>query len=123
MHDRMVLALRDVGVDNMEVYDTVLVAPHLGKQRTDYKAVNIIGRVSAVDTAKSEFDPSDSTRVIATKFRKLVLDESKANGLLLFRLAEKLSAIIVHEKVKDILTERRIGPLGFIETEQWFAEI
>ena len=36
-------------------------------------------------------------------FRKLVIDEQKANDALFFRLAESVSSIIVHEKVKNHL--------------------
>ncbi len=123
MHDRMVESLRAAGVDNIDVYDVLLVDPADGSEWTDYKAVNIVGLVAAADIAKSVIDTSDSSRLITTKFEKLVLDPNKAHGLLIFRLAEKVSAIIVHDKVKVEIEARRIGPLGFIPPEQWFGAI
>lgn len=123
MHDKMVAALHAAGVDNIDVYDALVVHPVKGREWKDYKAVNIIGRVAAVDLTKSVFDPGEPLRMVAAKFEKLVLDPAKARGLLMFRLAEKLSAIIVHESVKKQIEAHRIGPLGFIEPEQWFAAI
>ncbi|OHA79608.1 MAG: hypothetical protein A2675_02540 [Candidatus Yonathbacteria bacterium RIFCSPHIGHO2_01_FULL_51_10] len=123
MHDRMVEALRAAGVDNIDVYDALVVDPDDGSEWTDYKAVNIVGLVAAADMTKSIIDTSDSARLITTKFEKLVLDPAKAHGLLLFRLAEKVSAIIVHERVKAEIEARKIGPLGFIPPEKWFGAI
>jgi hypothetical protein len=123
MHDRMVEALRVAGVDNIDVYDALVVDPADGSKWTDYKAVNIIGLVAAADPGQSVFDPADRTRLIATKFEKLVLDPAKARGVLMFRLAEKVSAIVVHEKVKQEIEARRIGPLGYIPPDQWFGAI
>jgi hypothetical protein len=36
-------------------------------------------------------------------FHALVLDESRINGQLMFRLAENLSAIVVHESVRKAI--------------------
>lgn len=123
MHQKMVDALREAGVDNIDVYDALVRDPSDGSEWTEYKAVNIIGLVAAADLARSEFDQTDPDRLISTKFEKLVLNPAKANGFLIFRLAEKVSAIIVHERVKRSIEERNIGPLGFISPEQWFGAI
>jgi hypothetical protein len=122
-HNRIVEALRVAGVDNIDVYDVLLIDPADGSEWTEYKAVNIVGLVAAADLSMSEFDPNDSDRLITTKFEKLVLNSAKAKGFLIFRLAEKVTAIIVHEKVKKAIEERRIGPLGFIPPELWFGGI
>lgn len=123
MHDRMVEALRAAGIDNIDVYDALIVDPDEGSEWTEYKAVNIVGLVAAANMTTSIIDSSDSARLITTKFEKLVLEPERAHGLLIFRLAEKVSAIIVHEKVKAEIEARRIGPLGFIPPEQWFGAI
>lgn len=123
MHNRMVAALHSAGVDNIAVYDALVVHPVKGREWKDYKAVNIIGRVAAADLTKSVVDPAEPLKMVAAKFDKLVLDPAKAHGLLMFRLAEKLSAIVVHEKVKQQIEADRIGPLGFIPPEDWFAGI
>jgi hypothetical protein len=123
MHDSIVEVLRDVGVDNIDVYDALLVDTADGTEWTEYKAVNIIGVVAAVDVARSRFDPAHADRLMTSRIEGLTLDEKKAGDLLIFRLAEKLSAIVVHEKIKQAIEATDIGPLGFIEPKDWYGGI
>ena len=123
MHDAMVQALRDAGVDNIDVYDALLVDPEDGSEWTEYKAVNIVGVVAAVDVAKSKFDPDHPDRQMTSRIEELTLNDKVAGDLLIFRLAEKLSAIVVHDKVKAAIEATEIGPLGFIEPKDWYGGI
>lgn len=43
------------------------------------------------------------TGLIAVGFKNLVIDKSKSYGFLLFRLAESITDIVIHESVKNIL--------------------
>jgi hypothetical protein len=117
--DELVEAVRDAGVDNIDCYDAVLVDPVGGKRHTNYKAVNIIGMVAAADLAASEFHAPSGRALIDTDFDTLVLDEERANGLLLFRLAESVNAIVVHARVKQHLEKRGIPNLDFVAPDAW----
>lgn len=123
MHERMVEALRRAGVDNIDVYDALLVDPEDGSEWTEFKAVNILGVVAASDPARTTFDPTNPARVINAQIEKLVLRPEAMHGFLIFRLAEQLSTILVHEGVKAQLEAARIGPLGFIAPDAWYGGV
>ena len=118
MHIDLIEAIRTAGVDNIDVYDAVIVDPEDGAEWRDWKAVNIVGVVAAADLQKSKF-PSGQDPVISMQFDELVINPVEARGLLMFRLAESLSTILVHAKVKDAVEARGIEPIGFIKPEDW----
>lgn len=121
MRDGMIEALREAGVDNIDTYDVVIVDPQDGTEWDQYKAVNIIGKLAIADLVQSDFDESQPQRAITMSFDRLVLDPNKAHGLLMFRLAESVSGIVIHEKVRQQLLANEIEPLGFIKPEDWFS--
>jgi len=92
-------AFKKAGVDNLQTCSAVLIPPN-GKPNTNYKAVNIIGKIACADKKRSQYNDITGTGMIACDFRKLVIDESKTYGQLFFRLAESIDSIIVHERVK-----------------------
>jgi uncharacterized protein DUF1629 len=97
--DELISTLAEAGVDNIEIFAAELHGPS-GQLVPGYHAVNILGLTRCADLEKSEFDDIGGTGLIAMSFRKLVIDESLAKGLLFFRLAEAVASIIVHESVK-----------------------
>ncbi len=103
MSDRMLAGLVSAGVNNVDIYKTRLLDPKTGRAREDYKAVQIIGRVKAANLSQSDVFNPKGLKHTAIQFRKLVIDEAAANGLLLFRLFESASTIVVHEVVKQAL--------------------
>lgn len=52
-------------------------------------------------------------------FVSLVIDESKATGHLLFRLAENVSAVVVHEQVKSAIEASAIPGFVFYGPGEW----
>ncbi len=111
--------LLHVGVKNLELFDAVLLDTETGKEYKDYKAFNIVGRVSAADLERSSRMGVSDRSTISADFDSLVIDESKAGGLLLFRLAENLSAIVVDEKIKNEVERRKIPGLFFYASGEW----
>ena len=87
------------GVNNLQVAPAIIEDPRTGERREDYKLVNIIGKVSAVDEAKSTRLDTPSGRMIDGVFEKLELDESRIRGLLMCRLAEAVRHVLVHDVV------------------------
>jgi hypothetical protein len=120
MSDDLVQALREAGVDNIDCYDAIVREESTGIEHTDYKAVNIVGVVRAANLTKSdatELGLADDG-LINVFFASLVLDEENTRGALLFRLAENVSYIIVHRKVRDHLLASGFERLSFEVPEE-----
>jgi hypothetical protein len=100
--DRLLSALREAGVDNIDTYHAEVHSPE-GDIFSDYKAVNIIGLVSCADLQKSVY--LEGTEPPMMGFQYLVIDEEKARDLPFFRLAENSLYILVADRVKKKLDE------------------
>jgi|SRR5450755_1776125 hypothetical protein len=119
--DDLVSAIRGSGVDNIDCYDAVLIDPVANQAYTNYKAVNIIGLIAAVDLGKSKYHMPSGVARIDTDFDSVVIDESKTGDLLLFRLAECVTAIVVHERVRGYIERAGIPYLTFVDPIRWFG--
>jgi len=120
MHEELIAGLMQAGVDNLDVYDAVILDEESGTEWTDFKAVNVVGKVAAANLGLSRYFSRQPTPLIAVQFDSLAIDENKTDGLLMFRLAECVSAIVVHEKVRDTLKARDIL-VGFIEPKDFVS--
>ena len=118
MTRRLYEALRKAGVDNVDAYTAEIVNPKSG-QTWDYVAFNIVGKIPAADLEKSKIAPSSTERGISMDFDSLSIDERAARGALLFRLAESVNAIVVHECVKRHVEQIGIDTLTFVVPEHW----
>ena len=119
MENRMVEALAAAGVDNLDLYDAVIEDPATNESFTNYKAVNVVGAVACADLGRSVYDAPTGSPIIDTDFDALAIDEASARGLLMFRLAEAVNGIVIHEKVKAQLERSEIPYLDFIEPGDW----
>jgi uncharacterized protein DUF1629 len=95
MHNKFVTALRKAGVDNVQTFPAVITEEESGRNFKGYVAANVVGLVSCANVAESKSHPFADVYV----FEDLVIDPKKTHGLLLFRLAESPTEIIVHETV------------------------
>ena len=107
MSKDMLALLREVGVDNLDDYRVEIRNPEDGEVNTNYRAVNIIGAIEAINESKSHGEELDVSRSgLAGKFYNfIVIDESKVHGQSVFRLAENLGTIVVSQAIKDKLLE------------------
>jgi hypothetical protein len=119
MRDDLLQALQDAGVDNLETFRAILRDPANGVERTDYKAVNVVGLVSCADATASKTMDGSPVRSLDTDFDSLVIDEKRVGGALLFRLAEAVNAIVVHDKVKQVVEARGIPGIVFLGPGEW----
>jgi hypothetical protein len=117
----MLEAVWKAGVDNLDTYEAVISDPTTGQVYTNYKAVNIIGAVAGADLSKSVFQAPSGSPIIDTDFDSLALNEQKVRGLLMFRLAEAVNGIVVHERVKTRLEQSGIPYLDFTEPASWIG--
>lgn len=92
-------ALQGAGVDNLQVFPAVLTESATGAVREDYCVVNIVGKVAAADMSQSQAISLGGGQV----FTSLKVDAKRARDLLMFRLAESLIDVILHERVAKSL--------------------
>jgi hypothetical protein len=120
MSHAMLAALAAAGVSNLELFDAVLVDETAGKEYRDYKLVNIVGVISAADLSKSKHR-AHGAPLFDVDFDSLTIDPDRARDALMFRLAENVSGIVVHESVKAALEGAGIEHLSFTQPAQWFG--
>jgi hypothetical protein len=119
VRDDVIAALAAAGVDNIQYFDALLRDPASGTEYRDYKAYNIVGLVACADLAASQLMGTTPARMGDTDFASLVIDETKTGGALLFRLAENVSAIVVHERVKQAIEAAGIPGFVFYGPGEW----
>lgn len=117
--------LISAGVDNLQVFPAVVWDPKSGVPHRMYRTFNVVGVVSAADMDQSRVladgdpenpvpDENTSERpMIDGEFDSLVVDESRASGMLLFRLAESVTTIVVHANVRRRIEESGIEGIEF----------
>jgi hypothetical protein len=118
MHGELIAGLKEAGVDNLDLYDAIVLDEETGEEFTDFKAVNVIGAIAAADLGASKYSTEEGTTLVSMQFDSLVIDEKKTGSVLLFRLAECVSAIVVHEKIRKVLKARDVL-VGFIEPKDF----
>lgn len=118
MSKRLAHALTNAGISNLDFYRSEIYDLATGKVYTDYLAYNLIGTVSAADLSKSEYQAPDGP-LISVDFDSVVIDEKKTRGALMFRLAESVNGIVIHESVKKAIEAAGIDTLTFIPPEEW----
>jgi len=119
MTRRMLEALRAVGVDNLDAYNAIVRHPGTGFETRDYVAVNLLGLVSAADLSRSRVVGGSSDHKLDTGFEGFTVDAARARGMLMFRLAENTSAILVRRTVREHLKREGFEQLRFILPGKW----
>jgi len=119
MTKRLHEALTKAGVDNIDTYAVEFVDPINNRVINDYVAFNLIGAVAAADLEKSDFNAANPERMISVDFDSVTLAEDATQGALMFRLAQSVNAILVHQRVKDQIEAAGIDTLTFIPPEEW----
>jgi hypothetical protein len=119
MRDDLIEALQAAGVDNLQLFPTILINTVTGTELINYKAFNIVGVVAAANMVKSERMPTTDSSIVDVDFASLVIDEEKAAPFRMFRLAESVNAIIVDEFVKIEVKRRGIPGMVFYQPEDW----
>ena len=119
MSKRLRQAIESAGVDNIEFYPVTVRNSQTG-EAYEYFAFNLVGRVAAADPA-AKMSSHDGDFVGDTQVYELAIDESRARGLLMFRLEEKFTVILVHRTVKEAIERASIGSVTFVTPEDFMA--
>lgn len=106
--DRLVQAFRNAGVTNIQMFKSILRNPDTGETWDAYQVINVLGEVACADLDNSVYDDPEG---MAYEFEKLVIDTDRADGALLFRLAECKHMIIVNDSVLDHIYDEEGDPL------------
>jgi hypothetical protein len=114
-------ALRAAGVDNIDVYDAVLRSKDGSVEHAGFKAFNVVGLVAAADLSRTRFAPENPSRVVDASIESLVIDPAKVKDLLLFRLAEYVSAVIVHERLRRAIEARQFPHVLFRDPRDFIS--
>lgn len=119
MRDELIRKLQKAGVDNLQLFPALIRDEEKNREYADYKAVNIVGLISCANMDEStRMDPEDDeSDMIDVDFDSLVIDESRTGGMLLFRLAEAVSAILVHRNVRERVQALR--GMTFYASGEW----
>jgi len=117
IRDDLLATLRRSGVDNLQVFRAIIEDPTTGSRHENYSAVNIVGVVAAADMAESV--PMTAGGMSLGGFDSLVVDETRAGDLLMFRLAEAVNAIVIHERVRTEIEAAGIPGITFWEPGEW----
>jgi len=110
----LLTTLHDFGIDNLETYAANIRQDGRQAPIQDYRAVNVIGIVSALDNEDSSWDSLGIHSGVSAPrfFHRLRIDPPKAHGLLMFRLVQRRSLIIVHRSVKQHI-EANVSGMDF----------
>jgi hypothetical protein len=95
MSARLVETLRGCGVDSLQTFEAAITNGSTGEHIPGYLVVNVLGLVEAADLAASRARPLADVK----HFEKLAIDPNRARGLLMFRLADSRSDVVIDEKV------------------------
>jgi hypothetical protein len=111
MSDSFIKALQGAGVSNIQCFPAVIKSRRDEYVWTDYKAVKVIGMISAADLKRSEYIPiidrPGENSIPLIGFKDLKIDKSRALGSLLFILAENPGTIIIAENVVEFLRKQK----------------
>lgn len=105
MSKRLVARLELAGVDNLQRFEVELVDEDTGRVRQDFWCVNILGMVACADLARSNATEFGSSYY----FYDLALDARKTHDLRMFRVAESMIDVLVHDSVVDALRGGVVG--------------
>jgi hypothetical protein len=121
MSDELYAAIASAGVDNLEVFKAEIRSKDGAIVHRGYKAFNIVGLVKAADIKDTVFSEEPASRLIDASIESLALDPQTAQGLLMFRLAEYVGAIVVHRRVKEAIENRRFKGMVFRHPEEFVS--
>jgi len=102
---KLIKSLESSGVENVQTFPVNIIARDGEVINEEYVAVNILGCIKCADMELSEYTDLTGEGLLAVNFRKLVIDDQKARGQLMFRLAESVNSIIVHASIKQALEQ------------------
>ncbi|EMO70807.1 hypothetical protein LEP1GSC120_2183 [Leptospira santarosai str. 200702252] len=100
--------LESAGVKNVEYIPATIFDSHLKISFADYFIANIIGLVDCIDFKRSKLTMRAAFPDKIRDIDKLYIDESKTNNLPIFRLARRMTLILISDSLRDILESAKL---------------
>ncbi len=111
---KLLETLRSVGVDNIDAYPCTIRNLVTGEVHDDFVVVNIVGKISCIDRARSELVFASGSDTDILGYDTIALDESKIGGARLFVLAEMPVQIVAHETVVQAIEGAGLTGIEFV---------
>ena len=121
MSVNMLDALTLAGVDNIDSYEAILLDRSGSPIQEEYRAINIIGSVACADLENSDCEVDHFDDPVGVDFNSLVIDETRTNNLLFFRLHEAPNGIVIHDSVRSQLEPLNLSGIQFLKPEDWIG--
>ena len=121
LSDRLYRTILEFGVDNLEAFPGVLNDAETKERFTGYWAINVVGLIAAADWNKSIAAVQPGGPVIDVAFDRLVIDDTKARGALMFRLAENTTSVWLHQSLVEHIKKVGFPGVQFSKPTQVFA--
>ncbi|QOI37828.1 hypothetical protein Lepto1548_05720 [Leptospira interrogans serovar Bataviae] len=116
---RLAKILQDNGVNNLDLYEVVLIYTDSGARLKHY-AFNITNKASVIDFKKSNIESYDGNYSSDSSIRGFAADEHKIQNLpSIFRLEENVMTVLVHERIKNAIHAAGINSFAFVEPKNW----
>jgi hypothetical protein len=119
LRDDLIADILEFGVNNLELYDAILVDEARNQTWDDFKVCNIIGLLDIFDLQKSELhenSPSDGPYL----FNEIAINQNKSVGHHIFRPFGRQSQVMVSEALKNHLESKgKYDFLSFIPPEDF----
>jgi hypothetical protein len=115
--NRLINVLQSAGVDNIDYYPCRISDEATGKVYRSHQAVNILDMVFCLDRDNSKLTIDEEEPNEIWYIDNLKLLEDRLGDVLMFRLGERPSIVIVHEKVKEAVEKAGITGVVFLPAE------
>lgn len=123
---RLIEVLHSAGVDNIDYYPCVIhnditeynlstfKDPQNGQIKQYYEAANILDVIFCLDRENSELEIDDEEPSEIWNILNLQILEDRIEDVLMFRLGEDPSIVIVHQKIKDAVENANMTGVLFL---------
>ena len=112
-------ALLEIGIDYIEYFKANLITKKGRIISDDYKIANIVCNVECFDWNNSKYDDSYQEYGLVSHVDYLVIDKSKIQGELLFRMEEAPRILLVGEELKKHLESKKITGIRFTPLNEY----
>jgi hypothetical protein len=109
--------LDGAGVDNVQYVPATIHDEVADRTYRDYFVANVIGLVDCIDMKRSKVTMRAALPDKIRDIDELHVDEKRAKGHAIFRLARKSSLVLVNERVKKALERSELKGVALVEAE------
>ncbi|MBL8025521.1 MAG: hypothetical protein JNL74_03875 [Fibrobacteres bacterium] len=121
MTRRLHEAFVEAGVSNLDTYSAIIRHPSRNFETSDYVVCNLVGIVATANLKNLFVNGSSTHGINDIDINPIVIDDESVGELLMFRLKENSSAVVVHESVKAALLSKGFSMLTFVSPEEWLG--